>query len=160
MLLPETFHLLQATEFYARFEGIILPALKAGKIVLCDRYVYTGLARDVARGCAHKWVANTYSYALKPDLAFYFKVPTKLALERILAFRKPNYYEAGMDLGISDNYQESFILFQSKVAGQYTRIVEEFDLHLIDAQKTIREQQLQLRKVVSKIIRRKNINDF
>src|SRR5271157_97496 len=107
LLTPTTFSLLHATDFADRFERHILPPLRAGYVVLCDRYAYTAFARDAARGCDPKWVRNIYSFAPRADRTFYFQVPVAVTLRRKLASRqKISYYEAGMDLGLADDVVE------------------------------------------------------
>lgn len=141
-LTPTTFSLLHATDFADRMYYQVLPPLKAGMIVLADRYVYTAFARDVARGVHPRWVRKVYSFAIKPDLAFYFKTPLQVAIQRILSGRpKLKYYEAGMDLDLSDKPEESFKIFQGMILKEYDRIVAEFGLSVIDATMEIEEQQ-------------------
>src|SRR2546426_3759150 len=110
VLTPLTFSLLHATVFANRLYHQILPPLKAGMIVLADRYMYTAFARDAVRGVSHSWVRRLYSFAVKPDLAFYFRVPIEVSLSRLLEGTRAElkYYEAGMDLGLSTNIVESF----------------------------------------------------
>ncbi|MCI4369393.1 MAG: dTMP kinase, partial [Thermoplasmata archaeon] len=116
LLTPTTFSLLHATDFADRFERDILPPLRAGYLVICDRYAYTAFVRDAARGCAPPWVRNLYSFAPRPDRTFYFQVPVQVTLRRKLASRlKISYYEAGMDLGLSDNVAESYERFQLRL---------------------------------------------
>lgn len=149
-LTPMTFSLLHATDFADRLLYKIIPPLKAGMIVLADRYAYTAFARDVSRGVDRQWVRDLYSFAVRPDLAIYFRVPIDTALDRLLARRvKLKFYEAGMDLGWSTNPTESFRLFQSKVLEEYDRIVPEHDLSVIDASGSITEQQRSLRRQIS-----------
>lgn len=156
-LTPRTFSLLHAVDFADRLEHIILPALKAGFIVLADRYVYTAFARDVARGVNADWVRNMYGFAIKPDLAMYFKVPVETSLNRICTTRAPKFYEAGMDLKLSNDPYESYRIFQSRVIYEYDKMVDEYNLVKIDATKTIHEQQLEFRKIVNKILKNKGI---
>jgi dTMP kinase len=152
-LTPMTFSLLHATDFADRLLYKIIPPLKAGMIVLADRYAYTAFARDAARGVDRNWVRDLYSFAVRPDLAVYFKVPIDVSLDRLLARRvKLKFYEAGMDLGWSTNPTESFRLFQSKVLEEYEAIVPEFDLGVIRASASITEQQRQFRDLVSRIL--------
>ena len=154
-LTPTTFSLLHATDFADRLLYHIIPPLKAGMIVLADRYAYTAFARDVARGVDRRWVRDLYSFAVRPDLALYFRVPIDVALDRLLARRvKLKFYEAGMDLGWSVNVQESFRLFQGRVLEEYDRIVNEFDLGVIDASTAITDQQRTVRKLVSRQLER------
>ena len=149
-LTPMTFSLLHATDFADRLLYRIIPPLKAGMIVLADRYAFTAFARDVARGVDREWVRDLYGFAVRPDLAVYFRVPIDVSLDRLLARRvKLKFYEAGMDLGWSANPTESFRLFQSKVLESYDALVPEFGLTVIDASSSITEQQRALRKIVS-----------
>lgn len=149
MFTPTTFSLIHATDFADRLERYIMPLLKAGAIVCADRYAYTAFARDVVRGVDKAWVRNLYHFAPKPSLAFYFKVPLETALGRILGGRHAlKYYEAGMDLGLSRNIEESFQLFQSGILAEYESMIEEMGFHVIDATKSIEWQQREMRKIV------------
>lgn len=149
-LTPITFALLHATDFADRHLYQIVPPLKAGMYVLADRYAYTAFARDRARGVHAGWIRNTYAFATQPDIAFYFRVPIDVALDRLLANRaKLKYYEAGMDLNLSTDLAESFRQFQSRVIDEYDRMVEEFGLVVIDATRPIPEQQAQVRAIVA-----------
>jgi dTMP kinase len=149
-LTPMTFSLLHATDFADRLLYNVIPPLKAGMIVLADRYAYTAFARDTARGVERRWVRDLYSFAVKPDLAVYFRVPIEVSTERLLARRvKLKFYEAGMDMGWSTNVVESFKMFQGKVLGEYDRLVDEFDLSVVDATGSITDQQRIFRKLVS-----------
>jgi dTMP kinase len=148
-----TFSLLHATDFADRLLYKIIPPLKAGMIVLADRYAYTAFARDVARGVDREWVRDLYSFAVRPNLAVYFRVPIDVSLDRLLARRvKLKFYEAGMDMGWSANPTESFRIFQSKVLDEYNRIVHEYELAVIEASSSITEQQRQLRQIVAEVL--------
>ncbi len=154
LLTPTTFSLLHAVDFADRLTYKIVPPLKAGMIVLADRYVYTAFGRDVARGVHPDWVRAVYSFAPKPDLALYFRIPIEVALERLLSGRaKLKYHEAGMDVGLSRDPVESFQLFQSRVLRMYDALVKEFDLKVIDARGDINSQQLVVRRMVRRVIR-------
>ena len=145
-LTPMTFSLLHATDFAHRLVHNILPPLKAGMIVLADRYVYTAFARDVIRGCDRQWVRRVYQFAPRPDRAFYFNVPIDVSISRILSGRaKLKDYEAGMDLNLSSDPVESFRLFQSRILNEYQQIVGEYGLTEIDATQSIGEQQHRVR---------------
>jgi dTMP kinase len=149
-LTPMTFSLLHATDFADRLLYSIVPPLKAGMIVLADRYAYTAFARDAARGVDPRWVRQLYSFAVRPDLAVYFRVPIEVSLDRLLARRvKLKFYEAGMDMGWSANVTESFRLFQGRVLEQYDRLVDEFGLSVIDASGSITHQQREFRRQVA-----------
>jgi dTMP kinase len=153
LLTPTTFSLLHAVDFADRLTYQIMPPLRAGMIVLADRYVFTAFARDVARGVHPEWVRLVYSFAPRPDLTLYFRVPIEVSLERLLAGRaKLKYYEAGMDIGLSNDPVESFRLFQSRVLGIYDKLGEEFGLRVIDATAEIPAQQRLVRKVVEEVL--------
>jgi dTMP kinase len=156
-LTPMTFSLLHATDFADRLLYNIIPPLKAGMIVLADRYAYTAFARDAARGVDRKWVRELYSFAVRPDLAVYFRVPMDVSVDRLLARRvKLKFYEAGMDMGWSNNLVESFRMFQGKVLDEYDRLVDEFDLSVVNATGSITEQQRFYRKLVSQHLQIQN----
>jgi dTMP kinase len=151
MFTPTSFSLLQGTDFADRWENFIMPMLKAGVIVLADRYAFTAFARDVAREVDPDWVRNLYSFATQPDLAFYFRVPLDVAVDRILSARsKLKYYEAGMDLGLSDNKVTSFRLFQQRIITEYDKMVEEMGFTVIDGTLPVEKQQKMVRQVVKK----------
>ncbi len=146
-----TFSLLHATDFADRLLYKIIPPLKAGMIVLADRYAYTAFARDATRGVDRTWVRELYSFAVRPDLTLYFRVPIEMSLDRLMARRvKLKFYEAGMDLGWSSNPVESFRLFQGKVLDEYDRIVDEFGLEVVNAAGSITEQQRLVRGLISR----------
>jgi dTMP kinase len=154
LLTPTTFSLLHAVDFADRLTYQILPPLKAGMIVLADRYVYTAFARDVARGVDPDWVRSVYSPALRPDLTLYFRVPIDVSLERLLSGRaKLKYHEAGMDVGLSSDPVESFRMFQSRVLEIYDQLTVEFAMRPIDATADIPNQQRVVRAMVQDILR-------
>ncbi|GCE10838.1 dTMP kinase [Tengunoibacter tsumagoiensis] len=149
MLSPTTFSLIHATDFADRTEHDIIPPLKAGAIVLADRYIYTAFARDVARCVDREWVRELYQFAVKPTKAFYFRVPLETSLNRILTGRTElKYYEAGLDLGLSTDPQESFKLFQQRIIHEYEAMVDEFQLTVMDASLPIPEQQRLMRRLI------------
>ena len=149
-LTPMTFSLLHATDFADRLLYKIIPPLKAGMIVLADRYAYTAFARDATRGVDRQWVRELYSFAVRPDLALYFRVPIDVSVDRLMARRvKLKFYEAGLDLGWSANPLESFRLFQGKVLDEYDQLVQEFGMEVVDARGSITEQQRLVRHVIS-----------
>ncbi len=150
MLTATSFSLIHAADFADRLERQILPALKAGAIVLADRYIYTAFGRDVARGVAPEWVRKVYAFAVRPTVAFYFRVPLEESLNRILGGRPQlKYYEAGMDIGLSDDPYESFALFQGRILEEYEKMVDEFELTAIDAALPLPEQQEVVREIIT-----------
>jgi dTMP kinase len=153
LLTPTTFSLIHATDFADRFERQIMPLLRAGTIVLADRYVYTAFARDAVRGCDEEWLAKLYSFAVPPDITFYFRVPLEVSLNRILEGRPQlKYHEAGLDMGWSTDPYESFRIFQGKIRDQYEQMVEPFGFTAIDATREIHEQQSEVRNIISQKI--------
>src|SRR5580658_1267311 len=148
MLTPATFSLIHSTDFADRTEHSILPLLKAGAIVLCDRYVYTAFARDVARGMDRGWVRDLYKFAMPPAVAFYFRVPLETAIGRLVGARDGfKFYEAGLDLGLSDDPTESFRLFQGRIIDEYEKMIPEFGLTVVDATLPVEVQQAQVRQI-------------
>jgi dTMP kinase len=149
MFTPTTFSLMHATDFADRMERYVLPLMKAGAIVCADRYAYTAFARDVARGVSRRWVRNLYSFATRPNLSFYFRVSLDVAIGRILGGRDAiKYYEAGMDMGLSRDVEESFRIFQGRILDEYEAMAHEVGFHIIDATLSIEEQQKQMRDIV------------
>jgi dTMP kinase len=152
-LTPTTFSLLHATDFADRYEKNIFPLLRAGYIVLADRYIYTAYARDIVRGCNPIWVKKVYDYALKPDLIFYFRVPVDVAAERILSGRpRLKYYEAGMDLDLSNDIYDSYRIFQSRIIEQYDKMITKENFVVIDGTYNIEQQQKLVRDKFNEIV--------
>ncbi len=120
-------------------------------IVLADRYAFTAFGRDVARGVDREWVRNLYSFAMQPDIALFFRVPLDVAVKRITSARASlKYYEAGMDLKLSESRIESFHLFQERILNEYDKMVDEFGLTVIDGTLTVQAQQRLMREIVRK----------
>ena len=150
LLTPTTFSLIHATDFADRYERQLVPLLRAGYVVLCDRYIFTAFARDVVRGCPPDWVRGIYDFAALPDLTFFFKASLGVSLGRILDGRPQlKHFEAGMDLELSKDPEESFRIFQGRVLEQYLALSSEFNFHTIDANQRVETQQLIVRKLVA-----------
>ena len=155
-LTPTTFSLLHATDFADRYERNIFPLLRAGYIVLADRYVYTAYARDIVRGCSPKWIQKVYDFAVKPDAVFYFRVSIDVAIERIMVGRpKLKYYEAGMDLNLSNDPFDSYRIFQSRIIEQYESMIKPEGFIVIDGTSGIEEQQQLVRNKIIEIFSHK-----
>ena len=153
LLTPSTFSLIHATDFADRYERHLLPLLRAGYVVLCDRYIFTAFARDVVRGCPPAWVRGIYDFAALPDLTFFFKADLEVSLNRILDGRpKLKFFEAGMDLRLSSDPFESFRIFQGRILEQYLAMSTEFDFTVIDANQRVEAQQGVVRQVISQRI--------
>jgi dTMP kinase len=153
LLTPTTFSLIHATDFADRYERQILPMLRAGFVVLADRYTFTAFARDRVRGCDPGWLRRMYGFARLPDLTLYFRLPLETALGRILGGRpRLKYFEAGMDLGLSGDLRESFRLFQGLIMAEYETMAEEYGFRLIDATRGVHELQEEVRRLVTEAI--------
>jgi dTMP kinase len=115
--------LFYAADFADQLENRIIPSLRAGYIVLADRYIYTLMARDAVRKINRRWSHNLYGFSIKPDLVFYLDVEPKELLRRRFAKNMTlDYYESGEDLGLSDDILESFLLYQQKIKREFTRM--------------------------------------
>ena len=131
-------------------QEVIQPALAEGRVVLCDRYIFTAFARDVVRGCPPEWVRGVYEFAPIPDLTFFFKAHLEVSLQRILDNRPAlKHHEAGMDLNLSQDPYESFRIFQGRIFEQYLAMSTEFRFVVMDANQRIEEQQGIVRRLVS-----------
>jgi len=158
LLSPTTFSLIHATDFADRYERHLVPLLRAGYIVLCDRYIFTAFARDIVRGCPPEWVRGVYSFAALPDVTFFFKADLEVSLQRILDGRPQlKYFEAGMDLRLSTDPYESFRIFQGRILEQYLAMSTEFKFLVMDANQLVEAQQSLVRKLVAQRI---NLGEF
>jgi dTMP kinase len=144
-----TFVLLYATDFADRLEKEIIPALKAGFVVLSDRYIFTALARAGVRGVDRQWLRNLYGFAIAPHMVFYLNIDVKTLIGRILAARGMDYWESGMDLKHGDDIYDSFRTYQNKLLREYASMADEFHFRVVDARRTVDRIQDELRKQVS-----------
>src|SRR6476659_2408256 len=154
LLTPTTFSLIHATDFADRYERQLLPLLRAGYIVLCDRYIFTAFARDTVRGCPPEWVRGIYNFAALPDMTFFFKAQLEVSLQRILDGRPElKYFEAGMDLHLSADPYESFRIFQGRMLEQYLAMSTEFNFLVMDANQVVEKQQALVRELVAQRVK-------
>jgi dTMP kinase len=150
LLTPTTFSLVHAVDFADRYNRQIQPLLETGYIALADRYIFTAFARDGVRGCSNAWLRNLYSFAIIPDITFYFRLPSEVAIERILSNRpKIKYYEAGMDLNLHPEVYDSFRIYQTRIGKEYDRMSQEFGFVEVDATQPIEVQQEMIRNIIS-----------
>lgn len=150
LLTPTTFSLIHATDFADRYERHLVPLLRAGYLVLCDRYIFTAFARDTVRGCPMDWVRGVYRFANLPDITFFFRAELEVSLQRILSGRPQlKYFEAGMDLRLSSDPYESFRIFQGRLLERYLAMSTEFKFTIIDANQPIEKQQSLVRQLVA-----------
>lgn len=143
---PEEFCLLHAADFRHRLHAEILPALWQGKIVLADRFLFTGLARDAARGLELDWLLHIYSPLVWPDMVFYFSVSPQTSTTRVAGDRTPKYYEAGQDVTGLDDAVTSYRQFMGRVIKEYDALALIFKFVTIDAEQPIYEQHRRIRE--------------
>jgi len=144
-----TYALLYAADFADRLEKEIIPALRAGFVVLADRYVYTAFARDVVRGVKRNWVRDLYGFAVVPHLVLYLKIDVPTLIRRVIPGGVIDYFEAGMDIGLGDDPYDSFKKYQTQLVREYNAMSKEFDFVTVSARQSINRIQNQLRRHVS-----------
>jgi dTMP kinase len=147
MLGRRTMSLFYAADFADQLENKIMPALRAGYVVLADRYIYTLMARDAVRGMSRQWSHQLFGFAIVPDLVFYLDVEPEELVHRV--FQKNtflDYYESGADLGLSDDMYESFMIYQRMIAKEFRRMQKRYNLVLVDGNRPIPEVNADLQK--------------
>jgi dTMP kinase len=149
-----TLQLFYATDFIDRLENEILPALRAGFIVLTDRYIYSAIARAEVRGIDAPWIRSIYQIALVPDAVFYLKINSAQELiERVLTSgRGFDYWESGMDVHLGADFYDSFIEYQTRMLRVFDRLTDEYGFHVLDASTTVRRVAASLRRAVTRVI--------
>ena len=153
LLTPMSFSLIHAADFANRVFTQVLPALKAGTVVLADRYVYTAFARDSVRGVNRDWLRRVYSFAIRPSLALYFKVPLDESIRRIVTGRTElGFYESGQDVKPTSSRKKAFRQFQGDILEEYDSLAEEFGLVTVDATLPIHVQQEMVRSLVEPLL--------
>lgn len=154
-LSPLTMALFYATDFADRLERQIIPALKAGFVVLSDRYFYSVIARDIVRGADPQWARTLYGFSLKPNLVLYLRSEIPNLVTRVIHGRGLNYWEAGMDIRCADNLYDSFISYQSLLRDQFDIMADEYGFKTIDANRSVQsifsDLQQEIRKLFSPI---------
>jgi dTMP kinase len=154
ILTHTTLSLFYATDFFDQLVHEMIPALRAGLVVLADRYIYTLMARDIVRGAKRDWTRNLYSPALLPDAVFYFKVGARQLVDR--NFQKNttlDYWESGMDLGLSRDMFDSFIKYQRLLQSQFALMQKEYGFQVLNANLRIDHIQRELRKKIGGLLR-------
>ena len=148
-----TLSLFYATDFADQLENIILPALKAGFIVLADRYIYTLMARDMVRGMDEAWLKNIYGIALEPDAVFYLSLePEELVQRNLSKSAALDYWESGMDLGLSRDMFDSFVKYQAAMQAAFRRLQKTYDFTIVDANRSVDSVTKQLRKEIRTLL--------
>jgi dTMP kinase len=155
VLSPRTMSLFYATDFYDQLENRIVPALRAGAVVLADRYIYTPIARDRVRGADAAWLDSLYSRALVPDAVYYLDVSSRNLVDRTLtAAGGLDYWESGMDLGLSRDWFGSFIAYQRRLRGEFRRLQAHYGFDVVNGNRTIETIHGDLRERVRSVLRR------
>jgi len=148
-----TLGLFYATDFADQLENIILPALKAGFIVLADRYIYTLMARDMVRGLNEAWLKNLYGIALEPDAVFYLNVPPEQLVQRNFAKNAAlDYWESGMDLGLSRDMFDSFMKYQTMMEQTFRQLQRTYGFLIVDGTRSTDAVNHELRKKIGAIL--------
>ena len=148
-----TLSLFYATDFADQMENVILPALKAGFMVLADRYIYTLMVRDMVRGMDEDWLRNLYGIALAPDAVFYLKVAPQELIQRNFAKNLAlDYWESGMDLGLSRDMFDCFLKYQSLVEEQFKRIQSTYGFTIVDGHRSAEEISAELQKKIESVL--------
>jgi dTMP kinase len=155
VLSPRTMSLFYATDFYDQLENRIVPALRAGSVVLADRYIYTPMARDLVRGADRAWLASLYSMAIVPDAVFYFQVSTRTLVDRTLASHGGlDYWESGMDLGLSRDWFGSFVRYQRRMSQEFRQLRSEYSFDVVNANRRVATIHTELLDRVRRVLRR------
>jgi dTMP kinase len=148
-----TLSLFYATDFADQLENIILPGLRAGFMVLADRYIYTLMVRDMVRGIDLAWLKNLYGIALVPDAVFYLNVEPEVLVERNFAKNQSlDYWESGMDLGLSRDMFDSFMQYQGLVAARFKELQATYGFTMVDGQRSPDEVSVELRRRISAVL--------
>lgn len=148
-----TMSLFYATDFADQLENVIVPALRAGFMVLADRYIYTLMARDLVRGADERWLKNLYGMALVPDAVFYLKVSPELLVQRNFAKNHAlDYWESGMDLGLSRDMFDSFLKYQEMMIAQFERLRRVYDFNIVDGSRSMEEINADLQRNIEAVL--------
>ena len=156
-----TMQLFYATDFIDRLENEMLPALRSGFVVLTDRYIFSAMARAEVRGIDSAWIRSIYSMALVPDAVFYLRISSPQQLvERVLSSgRGFDYWESGMDLGLGQDFYDSFIEYQSRMLKVFDRMSREYGFHVLNASRSVRSVAADLRRAVMKLVDERTVSD-
>jgi dTMP kinase len=160
-----TYSLLYAADFADRLENQIIPALKAGFVVLADRYIYTAFARAIVRGASSEWIRAVFGFALEPDAVFYMKIKINDLIPRVIntatmakrywteqAGEGMDYWESGMDLRLGEDFYDSFVEYQKRVLAEFDAMAKEYKFRVVDAAKSFNETNLILKQGIESVL--------
>lgn len=155
VLSPRTMALFYATDFYDQLENRIVPALRAGSVVLADRYIYTPIARDRVRGTDAAWLESLYSMAILPDAVFYFQVSARALVDRTLAARGGlDYWESGMDLGLSRDWFGSYVRYQGRMRAEFRKLQRQYRFDVVNANRSVATVHAELKDRIQRVLQR------
>ena len=147
-----TMNLLYATDLADRLEREIIPALRAGFIMLTDRYFYSIIARGLVRGKDQDWLRDLFSFAMIPDIVFYLDASVEHLVPRVLNRRGFDYWESGLDFLASRDYHTNFVNYQNDLLSQFDHIADEYNFHRINADRSMYEVFQDLQEAVQPIM--------
>jgi dTMP kinase len=149
---PITLNLFYATDFVDRYENQILPALRAGFVVLTDRYIYSLMARALVRGADANWLRSIYGLALKPDAVFYLQVGLEELIPRVLQGHGFDFWESGMDIHLGNDLFESFVRYQKRMLIEYEKMGQKYHFQIIDASQAAEKINYQLKQLIRPLL--------
>ncbi len=149
-----TMSLFYATDFADRLENEIIPALRAGFVVLTDRYIYSLMARAIVRGADPEWLHEVYGFALRPDAIFYLRVQIDDLVTRVLQSTGFDYWESGMDIHMGEDMYESFVRYQKFLLAEFDKMVETHGFEIVDASGSVEEVFENLRDRIDRVVAR------
>jgi dTMP kinase len=153
VLSARTMSLFYATDFYDQLENKIIPALRAGYVVLADRYLFTLMARDIVRGADPDWLRSLYSMAVVPEAVFYLNASWRTLVDRTLrAHASLDYWESGMDLGLSRDWFESFAKYQRLMSVEFKKLQKIYGFEMINANRSVSSIDKDLRTRIEALL--------
>jgi dTMP kinase len=149
------FNLFYATDFADRLEQQIVPALRAGFVMITDRYIYSLIARAIVRGADPDWIKRVYSFALQPDAIFYLRITAEELVPRVLADGPFDYWESGMDIPMGDDLHDSFVNYQSRIIRELDGLAHDFGFQSLDATRDVDDLAQELSRRVTGLLTRR-----
>jgi dTMP kinase len=147
-----TMSLFYATDFADRLENEMIPALRAGFVVLTDRYTFSLMARATVRGADPQWVKRVYEFALKPDIIVYLRATVDELVTRVMQTSGFNYWESGMDLRLGEDLYDSFVAYQTRLLGAFDHMTAEYDFQVVDASASIETVSDQIKELLEPML--------
>lgn len=148
-----TYSLIHAADFSELIKKEIIPALKAGFVVLINKYIYTSFCRDTIRGNDPEWVKHLYDFAIEPDITFYFRTTVSDSISQLISFGEVDFYDTGMDLGFASNSDQSLKAYQTKLIAKFEDLAKEYSFMDINSSEKIKMQQKQIRKIIKGLLK-------